>query len=320
MYPSYEMLQHRGKLLEDIVKKKRKVKEVAEILDVKRETVSRWLGRYRFGGMDEIIPAKPGPKKGSLAVNRTPEEIEELVCEKAKWNSFKGPQTLADLLQEEDGITLHPVTLYRILKRKSVRYGPSYRKLKKKRKAYSLNQPGDELQLDVCFPFGYARKECVYDSVDDCSRFAFAELKSAHNQASAMSFVDSIVKAFPFTIKAIRTDCGHEFSTQFTEHLKELGIEHRKNAPYTPQHNGKVERYHRTFKELEAYSWPFSATKDELNYRLKLWLQEYNFHRKHRGLAMNGLTPAQKLLYASFQLPLYPHLQSVTGTLQLNIY
>ena len=52
MYPSQDMIIHREKLLKEILEKKRRVKEVAEILDVKRETVSRWLAKYRFEGLD----------------------------------------------------------------------------------------------------------------------------------------------------------------------------------------------------------------------------------------------------------------------------
>lgn len=318
MYPSHDMLLHREKLINEILLKERRVKEVAQILGVKRETVSRWVAKYRFEGLDGICPKKPGPKKGSTVVNRTSGAVEELVCRYARDHVFTGPVGLSDLIEEEKGFRLHPTTVYRILKRQQVRYGLSYKGLKRKRKAYALEEPGEEVQLDVCFPFGYARKERVFDAIDDCSRFVFGRVMSGHTQVEAIAFVDALILAMPFTIKAIRTDCGREFGKTFTAHLQELDIEHRKNPPYTPQHNGKIERYHRTFKEKEAYSWPFYASVDELNYRLTLWLQQYNFKRKHGGLHMNRLTPTQKILYASFHKPLQPYLENVTGTLQLN--
>ena len=90
MYPSYDMILHRERLLKEIQAKKRKVKEVAEILDVKRETVSRWLAKYRFEGLDGICPKKPGPKTGSRAVNRTSESLEDLVCLYGKQHPYKG--------------------------------------------------------------------------------------------------------------------------------------------------------------------------------------------------------------------------------------
>jgi transposase len=318
MYPSYDMILHREKLLKEILEKKRRVKEVAGILDVKRETVSRWLAKYRFEGLDGICPRKPGPKEGSSAANRTDSLIEEKVCEYAQNNAFKGPQALADLMLDFEGVKIDQTTIYRILKRKKQRYGFGYKKLKKKRLAYCLMEPGEEVQLDVNLPFGHARKERMFDAVDDCSRFVFGKLMNDHSQKSAIEFVNLLILAMPFTIKAIRTDCGREFGKEFTDHLKTLGIEHRKNPPYTPQHNGKIERYHRTFKELEGYRWPFYAPIDELNYRLTLWLQEYNFKRRHGGLGMNRLTPAQKILYALFFNVMQPHHKNVTGTLQLN--
>lgn len=318
MYPSQDMILHREKLLKEILEKKRRVKEVAGILDVKRETVSRWLAKYRFEGLDGICPQKPGPKIGSLAVNRTSEELEDLVCEYAQKNSYKGPQAIADLLEEHEGFKLEQTTVYRILKRKKMRYGLGYKHLKRKRIAYCLNEPGEEIQMDVTFPFGRARAARVFDAVDDCSRLVFGKVFDGHSQKESIEFVSRLILAMPFTIKAIRTDCGGEFGKAFTEHLVKLGIEHRKNPPYTPQHNGKIERYHRTFKENEAYSWPFISSLDELNYRLQLWLYRYNFKRKHSGLHMYRLTPAQKVLHASFYKPMQPHLKNVTGTLQLN--
>ncbi len=318
MYPSYDMILHREKLLKEIFKKKRRVKEVAEILDVKRETVSRWIAKYRFEGLDGICPRKPGPKQGSLGVNRTSEELENLVCDYAQKHRFKGPQAIADLIEEQRRLKLDQTTVYRILKRRSIRYGVGYKHLKHKRIAYCLNEPGEEIQMDVTFPFGRARAARVFDAVDDCSRLVYGRVFDGHSQQESIEFVNRLIVAMPFTIKAIRTDCGREFGKAFTAHLAKLGIEHRKNPPYTPQHNGKIERYHRTFKENEAYSWPFESSLDELNYRLQLWLHCYNFKRKHSGLHMYRLTPAQKVLYASFYKPLQPHLKNVTGTLQLN--
>ena len=318
MYPSYDMILHRERMIQDVLAKRRRATEVAEILGVERETVSRWKAKYVLEGLDGICPKKPGPKEGSAAVNRSTEEIEKLVCSYGKQHPFKGPQTLADLIEEEQGALIHKTTVWRILKRKGVRYGLHYHRLKKKRKAYCLNEPGEEIQLDVCFPFGRARKARVFDAIDDCSRFVFGRIFDGHSQQEAIAFAEELIQAMPFTIKAIRTDCGSEFGRDFTAHLESLGIEHRKNPPYTPQHNGKIERYHRTLRDRELYSWPFHASLDELNYRLSLWLHRYNFKNRHGGLDMHRLTPSQKILYSSFLKPLQPHLKSVTGTLQLN--
>lgn len=73
-----------------------------------------------------------------------------------------------------------------------------------------------------------------------------------------MIFLEHMLKAFPFKVDCVQTDNGCEFTkrlqkendlTLFEEKLKELGIIHKLIKPYTPRHNGKVERSHRKDNE-----------------------------------------------------------------------
>ncbi len=62
-------------------------------------------------------------------------------------------------------------------------------------------------------------------------------------------------------IECVQTDNGPEFTKRFTKasldedftlferKLKELGIKHKRIRPFTPKHNGKVERSHRKDNE-----------------------------------------------------------------------
>jgi len=73
---------------------------------------------------------------------------------------------------------------------------------------------------------------------------------------------------------------------------KKYNIEIRRNPPCTPQHNGKAEKYHRTFKEELANSWEFDTSIEQLNYELSKWIHHYNYKRKHTVLGMNKMIPA----------------------------
>mgnify|MGYP003490099472 CR=1 FL=1 len=83
-----------------------------------------------------------------------------------------------------------------------------------------------------------------------------------HSTYESSKFIEIIVKKFPFKIEEIQTDNGFEFTnrlsyntsirdrkTLFEETLENLGVKHKLIKPYTPRHNGKVERSHRNDNE-----------------------------------------------------------------------
>jgi len=311
-YLCNKMLELRIKYIKKLDQKLIKQDDVVFALDVSRQTVSKWLAAYRVEGEVGLVPKKSGPKNGETW-NRTSNEIEDIVIRLAKEHPFKGPDWIADHIP----IKLNQSTVYRILKRRKIRYYEGYRHKRRKKKAYCLDRPGRELQVDVSFPFGYARKLAVYSAIDDCSRFVFAKVMPNHSNDSTVIFLKELIQKIPFSIEVIRTDQGKEFGKKVDSFLKDNKIMHKKNPAYTPQHNGKVERYHRTFKENEACYWSFHASFDELNYRLQLWLNYYNFHKKHTGLGMDKLTPVQKIIYAFICQSFLPH-KNVNLMLQQN--
>ena len=77
-------------------------------------------------------------------------------------------------------------------------------------------------------------------------------------------------------------------SKALREYLEEEGILHTRCKPYHPMTQGKIERYHRSMKNillLENYYSP-----DELENQIGLFVDYYNNHRYHE--ALNNLTPA----------------------------
>lgn len=102
----------------------------------------------------------------------------------------------------------------------------------------------------------------------------------------------------PFPIQAIRTDNGSEFKKHFAQYCQEEGIKQIKNTIKTPEHNGKVERFHRTVEEeclWRIVSQGKESDSDFVNYELtkhNLW---YNTKRRHLGYRMFGRTPQRKI-------------------------
>ena len=71
-------------------------------------------------------------------------------------------------------------------------------------------------------------------------------------------------------------------SGHLKQYLKEESIEHIRSAPFHPMTQGKIERYHRSMKNvllLEHYYSP-----DELRKRLTEWVDYYNHQRYHESI------------------------------------
>ena len=72
------------------------------------------------------------------------------------------------------------------------------------------------------------------------------------------------------------------------DYLEDKGMDHVRGAPYHPQTQGKIERWHQTMKNrvlLEHYFLP-----GDLERQIGTFVEHYNNHRYHESLG--NLTPA----------------------------
>lgn len=294
----YTLIEMRLRMIENILFKKRKVNEVAEIMWVSRKTVHKWKCRYEYYWPVGLLPQKSWPKDWTCW-NRTDKEIEEKVMEYGDNYKKEWPVRLSMRLDEECGIKIDQSTIYRILKRKNIRYYDDYSREKRKRKKdiklYVLDNPGREVQLDTSFPYGRRRKLVIYSAIDDCTRKVYSKAYRRHWLHSTKRFLTELRKKSEYNIEAIRTDQWSEFSNNISLYLEARWIKHIKNEAYHPEHNGKIERYHRTMKEESISKWREWIWIEEANYQLWHWMKYYNEKRKHTWLWMNWLTPEQKL-------------------------
>lgn len=307
----------RIKFIKEIIDKQRTINEVSSLLSVSRQSVSKWISKFKIEWESWIAPKKCWPKYWNT-YNRTSLLIENIVIDIARNNILDWPVFLAKKLEEQEWLILNQSTIYRILKRNNIRYKERWEWKRRRKTLYVLDDPWREVQVDACFPFWRKRKEVQYDAIDDCSRFVFSKLHTEHCVRSSMEFVWNLVRNVPFRISRIRTDQWMEFWPWFTKYLESIWIEHIRNAPYSPQHNWKVERYHRT---LWRWLWTFDTYIDvhEYRLRLKLFVDWYNYKKPHLWLWMFWMTPAEKIWYCILNDSLEKSLWNVNLTLQFNI-
>ena len=259
-----------------------------------RASFYRWKTEYQQRGEAGLVNAKPIPKNPA---NQTPPEIvEKILYLRAKYHL--GPIRIVWYLARYHGIKISEAGVSRILKRNGVSRLPRGTRVRKVHTIrYSKQVPGHHIQMDVKFlTFADKRGEKVrrfqYTAIDDATRVRALKIYDKHTQTNAIDFVDHVIEKFPFRIKEIRTDNGHEFQAKFHWHVEDKGIRHAYIKKGTPQLNGKVERSHRSDQE-EFYQ--LLSYKDDIDLETKLteWEIFYNFNRPHG--AFNGKTPYEAL-------------------------
>jgi transposase len=130
-----------------------------------------------------------------------------------------------------------------------------------------MTYPGQRVQVDVkhvpavCL-VGEAKGQRFYQytAIDEFSRLRYLEAfeeATTHSSALFLKNAMAFFKKHGFSVECIQTDNGFEFTnrfgngkpTFFENAMAQMGVRHKLIRPFTPRHNGKVERSHRKDNE-----------------------------------------------------------------------
>lgn len=131
--------------------------------------------------------------------------------------------------------------------------------------------------------------EYVHVCIDDHSRLAYVEVLANEKGVTCAGFLARATCWFAgkgVTVRRVMTDNGVGYiSGVFRECAHGLGQRHIRTRPYTPQTNGKAERFIKTMLEEWAYFLPYRSS-DRRKADLPRWLNHYNCHRNHGAINM----------------------------------
>lgn len=232
------------------------VTSAAKKYKTNRKMIYRWLDRYD-GTIHSLAERS---KRSKSHPNQHTEEELTLISNMRRRNPHAGLVVFWVKLRQR-GYQRTITGLYRLLRRQNLTSikppNPKYVP-----KPYEQMQfPGQRIQIDVkpvpaaCM-VGEAigKKFYQYTAIDEFSRFRYVEAFEEYNTCSSTIFLQNMLQVFPFPVQCVQTDKGCEFTNRFVSNrnkarlfetkLQELGIEHKKIRPFTPRHNGKVERSH----------------------------------------------------------------------------
>ena len=253
-----------------------------------RQYIYRWKKRYD-GTLESLEDRSHRPHHHPN--EHTADEL-KLIADMRKRNANSGLVVFWVKLRQR-GYTRSVTGLYRVLRRQGQMAvkppNPKYIA-----KPYEqMHYPGQRVQIDVKFVpaaciVGEAKGQSFYQytAIDEYSRFRYLEAFEEHSSYSSAVFLEHLQKRFPFKIECVQTDNGQEFTkrlgntenptpTLFESRLEQYGIRHKLIKPYTPRHNGKVERSHRKDNEY-FYATHTSYSFDDFKKQLSVHNRNYN--------------------------------------------
>ena len=271
------------------------VRKTLKELGIHRSTFYNWYRRYLEDGVEGLGPKNP---KARSFWNKIPVEVKEQVVQQALELTELSPRELACRITDTKEYFISESSVYRILKSHDLITSP----------AYILMQAGDSFknptrrihelwQTDFTYfrivGWGWYYLSTV---LDDFSRYIIAwklftsmtasDVKETLDEAVSNTGVNHIqIKHRP----RLLSDNGPCYiSGELKSYLEKQGMTHTRGAPYHPMTQGKIERYHRSMKnivKLQNYYFP-----SELEQELSRFVDYYKNHQCHESL--NNLTPA----------------------------
>jgi len=270
-------------------------KAAAAAFRVSVKTASKWVERFRLGGVHGLLDRSSRPHRSP---RRTASFFVEqvLVLRREHMPGYE--------IARRTGLS--PASGSRILRRARL---SRWRDLNPPSPVvrYEHPRPGDLLHLDIkgMTRFGEVSLRgdgrlrgksehpgllALHVAIDDHSRMAFTQLLPDQKASTTIGFLNAAVDFFArhgIAIKALLTDNGSSYrSSQFRQACLDRQLKHRRTRPYTPRTNGKAERFIQTALREWAYAkhWTNSEQRDA---HLKPWNDYYNQQRPHGSLGYN---------------------------------
>lgn len=270
-------------------------KQTLDMLGIPRSTFYRWYDLYLEDGLDGLSDKSPSPKS---VWNRIPDDRRDDLIEFALEHEALTSRELAVKYTDEKRYYVSESSVYRILKEADLITAPDYVVIKAaeefKDKTTAINQMW---QTDFTYfkiiGWGWYYLSTILDDYSRyiiawklCSTMRASDVTETIELALAASGCDQAVVQHKPRLLSDNGSCY--ISGELAEWMQKQEMEHIRGAPFHPQTQGKIERWHQTMKNrilLENYYLP-----GNLEQQIGVFVDHYNNHRYHESL--NNVTPA----------------------------
>ena len=230
--------------------------------------------------------------------NRIPDAVRDQILDLALEVPELSPRELAVRFTDEKKYFVSEASVYRLLKAHDLITSPAYIVIKAANEFKDKTKAPNEMwQTDFTYfkivGWGWYYLSTVLDDFSRyivawklCSTMKADDVKDTLDLALAASGLDKATVAHR---PRLLSDNGASYiAGDLAEWLTAKKMEHVRGAPYHPQTQGKIERWHQTLKNrvlLDNYYLP-----GELKRQVAAFVEHYNHARYHESL--DNLTPA----------------------------
>ncbi len=311
------------------------VTEVAARLGVHRSTVHRWTARYLSGQLAGLADRSHRPV---VCPHQAPADMEARVAEMRRQHPRWGSRRIRlEMLRAPVPGVVVPAerTIDRILIRQGLLRARPRKRPKDSYVRFERPGPMQLWGIDIVGGIelvdtgtGEIREAKLVTGVDDHSRFCVIAMvvERATSRAVCLAFAQALAR---FGVpEEVITDNGKQFTDRFGKGGEVLfdkicrhnGITHRLTAPSSPNQNGKVERFHGTFRpDFLTDAEPFPSV-EAAQQAVDAWVEQYNTDRPHQALdpqapvmPTDRFTPVPEAERVLVELWLPPTLEPLAG-------
>lgn len=290
-YPASEKLE----IIRLVENSHQPVKKTLDQIGVSRPTFYRWYDLYRRFGEAGLEDRRGGSGR---VWNRLPKAVRDQVLEMALDQPELSPRELAVTFTDEKRYFVSEASVYRLLKAHDLITSPAFIVMKAGSEFRDKTTAPNQLwQTDFTYlkviGWGWFYLSTVLDDFSRyiiawklCTGMAASDVQDTLNLALEASGLET---ANVVHRPRLLSDNGPSYiSGDLAEYLAGKGMKHTRGAPYHPQTQGKIERWHQTLKNrilLENYFLP-----GDLEAQIDAFVAHYNHQRYHESL--KNLTPA----------------------------
>ena len=223
----------------------------------------------------------------------TPEE-QAAILEFHQRFPLEGYRRLSFMMLDQDVVAASASSVYRVLSRAGVLDRWNRKPSKKGTGFVQPLRPHEHWHIDISYLNLAGTFYYLCSILDGASRAVVHwEIREAMTEIDVECILQRGRETFPGQRPRIISDNGPQFiAKDFKEFIRLTGMTHVRTAPYYPQSNGKIERWHKTLKS-DALRPAAPSSLEEARALVARWVEHYNTVRLHSSIGY--ITPADFL-------------------------